>query len=86
MTFSADNLQPSRKCFFIRVTYASIQSFYQYRMVDPSMPALSNGLSRKLYLCEMESDMFKLLSDEYETQKFEILREIYFEELDGINT
>ena len=35
-------------------TYASIQSFYQYRMVEPSVSVLSNGPSKKL--SEMEKN------------------------------
>lgn len=38
-------------------TYASIQSFYQYRMVDLSVSVLSNGLSKKL--SEMEKDKLR---------------------------
>lgn len=40
--------------FSSMLTYASIQSFYQYRMVDPAVSVLSNGLSKKL--SEMEKD------------------------------
>ena len=43
-------------------TYASIQSFYQYRMVDPSISVLSNGLSKKLSIMEKDQLWDKLLS------------------------
>lgn len=43
-------------------TYASIQSFYQYRMVDPSMSVLSNGLSKKLSVTEKDRLWGRLLS------------------------